>query len=73
MKAPVSFIGIEKKPARDSKYYIRKIINKKMFYAGKHKIRFRIVSEYDSNLSLDYFEFVPLHIITDPTKPEDRY
>ena len=73
MKAPVSFIGIEKKPARDSKYHIRKIINKKMFYAGKHKIRFRIVSEYDSNLSLDYFEFVPLHIITDPTKPEDRH
>ena len=73
MKAPVSFLGIEKKPARDSKYHIRKIINKKMFYAGKHKIRFRIVSEYGSKLPLDYFEVVPLHIITDPTKPEDRY
>ena len=73
MKAPVSFIGIEKKPARDSKYHIRKIINKKMFYAGKHKIRFRIVSKYDSDICLDYIEFVPLHIINDPTKPEDRH
>ena len=71
MKAPVSFYFREL-PARNYKYYIRKIITRKHFNTGKHKIRFRIVSNYDSDLFLDYIEFVPLKIINDPTKPEDR-
>ena len=71
MKAPVTFYFREL-PARNSKNYIRKIITRKYFNRGKHKIRFRIVSNYDSNMNLDYIEFVPLHIINDPTKPEDR-
>ena len=73
MKAPVVFYGHDGHPARSTEHYIRKIITKKHFDNGKHTIRFRIVSKYDSAICLDYIEFVPLHIINDPTKPEDRY
>jgi len=72
MKAPVTFYFREF-PARHSRNYIRKIITRKHFNTGKHKIRFRIVSNYDSDLFLDYIEFVPLKIISDPMKPEDRH
>ena len=73
MKAPVVFNGHDGQPARSTEHYIRKIITKKHFDNGKHTIRFRIVSKYDSAICLDYIEFVPLHIINDPTKPEDRH
>ena len=73
MKAPVVFYGHDGQPARSTEHYIRKIITKKHFDEGKHTIRFRIVSKYDSDICLDYIEFVPLHIINDPTKPEDRH
>ena len=73
MKAPVTFYGLRGLPARHDKNYIRKIITRKHFNTGKHKIRFRIVSNSDSDLFLDYIEFVPLKIINDPTKPEDRH
>ncbi|MBQ5706151.1 MAG: hypothetical protein IIV73_06025, partial [Bacteroidaceae bacterium] len=73
MKAPVVFYGHDGHPARSTEHYIRKIITKKHFDNGKHTIRFRIVSKYDSAICLDYIEFVPLHIINDPTKPEDRH
>jgi hypothetical protein len=72
MKAPVTFYGLHGLPARHDKNYIRKIITRKHFNTGKHKIRFRIVSNSESDLFLDYIEFVPLKIINDPTKPEDR-
>ena len=72
MKAPVSFYFREL-PARNFKYFIRKIITRKHFNTGKHKIRFRIVSKSDSAICLDYIKFVPLHIINDPTKPGDRH
>jgi uncharacterized surface protein with fasciclin (FAS1) repeats len=73
MKAPVVFYGHDGHPARSTEHYIRKIITKKHFDEGKHTIRFRIVSKYDSDIRFDYIEFVPLHIINDPTKPEDRH
>ena len=73
MKAPVVFYGHDGHPARSAEHYIRKIITKKHFDEGKHTIRFRIVSKYDSDIRFDYIEFVPLHIINDPTKPEDRH
>ena len=73
MKAPVIFNGHDGQPARSTEHYIRKIITKKHFDEGKHTIRFRIVSKYDSDICFDYIEFVPLHIINDPTKPEDRH
>ena len=38
----------------------------------EHWIRFRNVGE-SGKLLLDYLEFVPLNIISDPTKPEDRH
>ena len=72
MKAPVTFYFREL-PARNFEYFIRKIITRKHFNTGKHKIRFRIVGNYDSDLDLDYIEFVPLNIISDPSKPEDRH
>jgi hypothetical protein len=71
MKAPVTFCGYNELPARNFEYFIRKIITRKHFNTGKHKIRFRIVSNYDSYLNLDYIEFVPLHIINDPLKCTD--
>ena len=73
MKAPVTFHLGEQKPARDYEGCIRKIITQKYFGQGEHKIRLRIVSRYDTYMNFDYVEFVPLHIITDPLKPEDRH
>ena len=72
MKAPVTFNGNRGLPARHYINYMRKIITRKHFNTGKHKIRFRIVSNNDFDLLLDYIEFVPLKIISDPAKPEDR-
>ena len=73
MKAPVVFYGHDGHPARSTEHYIRKIITKKHFDEGKHTIRLRIVSKYGAVMCFDYIEFVPLHIINDPTKPEDRH
>ncbi|MBR5511621.1 MAG: fasciclin domain-containing protein [Bacteroidaceae bacterium] len=73
MKAPDVFNVRDGQPARSTEHYIRKIITKKHFDNGKHTIRFRIVSKYGADMCLDYIEFVPLHIINDPTKPEDRH
>ena len=74
MKGPKSIHFSSDKSARDTPYYVRRIITRKYFDAGRHTIRFRYISP-KNNLSMyvDYLEFVPLHIISDPTKPEDRY
>ncbi len=73
MKAPLVFNVNNGVAARYSKSNMRKIITQKYLDSAIHKIRFRLVSNLNHNLFLDYLEFVPLHIITDPTKPEDRY
>lgn len=75
MKAPNCFYWGEDTPARDVPYHMRKIITRKYFDSGKHTIRFRYVGPDKMYISMDvdYLEFVPLHIMSDPTKPEDRH
>ena len=75
MKGPKSICWDDTRTARDVPYFVRKIITKKYFDAGRHTIRFRYVGPMSLNacMYVDYLEFVPLHIISDPTKPEDRY
>ena len=76
MKAPMSLYTTNSDGymcARDNKANIRRIITKKRFDGGHHKIRFRYIGEFSVDAIIDYLEFVPLHIISDPTKPEDRY
>ena len=58
--------------ARHSGNHTRRIINRRYLDEKEHWIRFRNVGE-SGKLLLDYLEFVPLNIISDPTKPEDRH
>ena len=58
--------------ARHSGNHTRRIINRQYLDEKEHWIRFRNVGE-SGKLLLDYLEFVPLNIISDPTKPEDRH
>ena len=73
MKGPLSFCAFDGVASRHKKGYLRKIVGRRYFDSGRHKIRFRYVGRYNCSFNLDYIEFVPLHIISDPTKPEDRY
>ncbi len=73
MKAPLVFLPAQKLPARYYASYMRKIITRKYLDASRHKIRFRLISDYPASHYLDYLEFVPLHIVNDPVVPEDRY
>jgi hypothetical protein len=73
MKGPKSIHFSSDKSARDTPYYVRRIIARKYFDAGRHTIRFRYIEHRSLSMRVDYLEFVPLHIISDPTKPEDRY
>ena len=76
MKAP-DVIRISGKAARN--YYdftavpLRKIVTRKYLDGADHWIRFRYVGEYDYSYFLDYIELVPLHIVSDPTKSENRH
>ena len=76
MKGPVS-VTYKNLTARNSDH-MRKIITRKYFGPGRHKIRFRYLGESTGDLNsdyvhFDYIELVPLHIVNDPLKPEDRY
>ena len=73
MKALLVFLSTQKLPARYYAGYMRKIITRKYLDASRHKIRFRLISDYPASHYLDYLEFVPLHIVNDPVVPEDRY
>ena len=84
MKAPDSYCSYYYSylPARDAPLYMRKIITREHLTDGEHWLRFRNLSEdaygLENNYNvayylLDYIEIVPLHIISDPTKPEDRH
>ena len=75
MKAPLVYLNGHFVPARHHPYFIRRIITKKYLDTEPHRIRFRIIGNYydDPYQQMDYLEFVPLHIINDPAKPEDRY
>ena len=76
MKAPDAFkVWSDGKmvPARASTYHFRKIITKANLLEGEHWIRFRLLDEMANKFRFDYIEFVPLHIVNDPVKPEDRH
>ena len=82
MKAPDSYLYYSSItgtyiPARDCYTTARKIIATKYITEGEHWLRFRFIGELRLQESytntLDYIEIVPLHIVSDPTKPEDRH
>ena len=59
--------------ARDADH-ARLILTRKNFGEGDHWLRFRKVSDGMSfEADFDFIELVPLNIISDPTKPEDRF
>jgi len=85
MKAPDSFLiwdsgnlnGGGYIPARQSITTIRKIITRMYLSEGEHWIRFKDINpnnyKEEEAFSFDYIELVPLKIISDPSKPEDRH
>ena len=86
MKAPDTynthnFSTGEKAPARDNYTIMRKIALTEYLVEGEHWMRFRYIGEENPNSIysgynehwFDYLEFVPLHIVSDPIKPEDRH
>ena len=75
MKAPDSYYNGAGIPMRNNTLVLRRIIDKRYLGDGEHWIRFRDVADVvnDYNFNLDYIELVPLHIVSDPNKPEDRH
>ena len=83
MKGPDSYYVFnlfgENPIARNTMLCMRKIIHRQYIGTGEHWLRFRYLppSSYEGlrheSVYLDYIELVPLHIINDPTKPEDRH
>ncbi len=76
MKAPdcyYVYTGNKKIVARESARHTRCIVARQHWSEKEHWIRFRSVGDRLQALLLDYIELVPLHIINDPTKPEDRH
>ncbi|MBQ2787270.1 MAG: hypothetical protein IJF00_04840, partial [Bacteroidaceae bacterium] len=62
-------------PMRNFNHTLRRIIDKRHLGDGEHWIRFRNISEVANTefFNFDYIELVPLNIVNDPTKPEDRH
>ena len=75
MKAPDSYYNGAGIPMRNNTQVLRRIIDKRYLGDGEHWIRFRDVADVgnDYNFNLDYIELVPLHIVSNPLKPEDRH
>ena len=81
MKAPDSYnSNINNKiAARNDPWNMRRIIHRQYIDNGEHWLRFRFLpAELIKGFSnpvirVDYIELVPLHIVNDPTKPEDRH
>ena len=78
MKAPDSYRawnfdeGIWE-PARRFTYLLRRILTRQYLTSGEHWIRFKLLSDEIIKGCFDYIELVPLHIVSDLTKPEDRH
>ena len=75
MKGPDSF-GVHNDvggwtTAREDTTLFRKIVTTKHFDNGEHWMRIKCLSNH--YFVVDYIEFVPLHIVSDPNKPEDRH
>ena len=62
-------------PSRSNNSNLRKIITRMQLNSGEHWIRFKNVNitERFNNFFFDYIELVPLNVINDPLKPEDRH
>jgi len=73
MKAPDVFRTAYNASARDDASHFRRIVSTQYIGNGDHWIRFRNISDNKCTLELDYIELVPFHIVSDPTKPEDRH
>ena len=76
MKAPDSFNFMTGEyTARSVRGALRRIVDRKYLSEGEHWIRFKNVSENTNfnSFMFDYIELVPLHIVSDPNKPEDRH
>ena len=87
MKAPDTYNthdyrpGYVDGPARDDYCSMRKIALIEHLVEGEHWMRFRYIGEEHLNPIysgykehwFDYIELVPLHIVSDPIKPEDRH
>ena len=75
MKAPDSYYNGAGMPMRNFNHTLRRIIDKRHLGDGEHWIRFRNISEVANTefFNFDYIELVPLNIISDPLKPEDRH
>lgn len=72
MKLPDTYNIDEESCARDSYVKLRKIVVKKYLGQGDHWLRIKTIeNRYEA--VLDFIELVPLNIINDPTKPEDRH
>ena len=83
MKAPDSYLvySIDGPiPARNSSSHVRRIITSCYLSEGEHWLRIRKISDINwvqdmmkNTSGYDYIELVPLHIVSDPNKPEDRH
>ena len=73
MKAPDIYRTLLCSTARNDESHIRRIVSTQYIGNGDHWIRFRNISDNKCTLELDYIELIPLHIVSDPTKPEDRH
>ncbi len=74
MKSPDSFYSFKYDgyvPARNAKGFLRRILTTKYLDSGEHWLRIKSLS--DLPFVLDYIELVPLNVINDPLKPEDRH
>ena len=62
-------------PSRSNSSNLRKIITRMQLNSGEHWIRFKNVNITGrfNNFFFDCIELVPLNIISDPSKPEDRH
>ena len=72
MKLPDTY-NIGNDIARNCNVRVRRILTKKYFGAGDHWLRLKCVSDGHFEADIDFIEFVPLNIISDPNKPEDRH
>jgi hypothetical protein len=80
MKGPDSFLVINTSftPARECSKSVGRIITTRYLHEGEHWLRIRKITNnaYEAQKNsggYDYIELVPLHIVSDPMKPEDRH
>ena len=76
MKGPDSFkifSSGEYIPSRTCSSDLRKIVTKAYLGEGEHWLRFKNLNENCESFVFDYLELVPLHIVNNPIKPEDRH